>query len=176
MKECVLVVNLEGQWLQKPLFAILLVLTWGLRYFLKRGNIRKRNHWNRGLKQRFTLCVGVSRKFHAQPLCFFNYFLVIKAILKALFSFIPWLFNSSDLLNSSEFLWMAQIRGKKYKLRLLSMCLGSTTKFLMSFFIQNASFSSKFRSLFSVIRHNHSVLFMKLYMLLTKGAHQSANF
>ena len=49
------------------------------------------------------------------------------------------------------------------------MCLGSTTKFLMSFLTQNASFSSKFRSLFSVIRHNHSVLFMKLYMLLTKG-------
>ena len=41
MKECVLVVNLEGQWLQKPLFAILLVLTWGLRYFLKRGNQKK---------------------------------------------------------------------------------------------------------------------------------------
>ena len=149
----------------------------GVEIFLKKREYQKRNHWNRGLKQRFTLCVGVSRKFHAQPLCFFNYFLIIKRILKALFSFIPWLFNSYDLLNSSEFLWMAQIRGKKkYKLRLLSMCLGSTTKFLMSFFTQNASFSSKFRSLFSVIRHNHSVLFMKLYMLLTKGAHQSANF
>ena len=33
------------------------------------------------------------------------------------------------------------------------------TKFLMSFFKQKVNFSSKFGSLFSVIRHNSSVLF-----------------
>ena len=51
------------------------------------------------------------------------------------------------------------------------------TKFLMSFFKQKVSFSSKFGSLFSVMRDNSSVLFqLKLYMLLRKVAHQSANF
>ena len=49
------------------------------------------------------------------------------------------------------------------------------TKFLVSFF--KVSFSSKFGSLFSVLRDKSSVLFwVKLYMLLTKGAYQSANF
>ena len=48
---------------------------------------------------------------------------------------------------------------------------------LMSFFKPKDSFSSKFGSLFSVMRDNSSVLFqLKLYMLLTKVAHQSANF
>ena len=51
------------------------------------------------------------------------------------------------------------------------------TKFLMSFLEPRVSFSSNFASLFSVMRHNSSVLFhLKLYMLWTKGAHQSANF
>ena len=37
--------------------------------------------------------------------------------------------------------------------------------------------SSKFGSLFNIMRDNSSVLFqLKLYMLLTKVAHQSANF
>ena len=50
-------------------------------------------------------------------------------------------------------------------------------KLLMSFFKQKVSFSSKFGSLFSVTRDNFSVLFwLKLYMLLTKIAHQSENF
>ena len=47
------------------------------------------------------------------------------------------------------------------------------TKFLMSFFKQKVSFSSKCGSLFSVMRVNSSVLFhIKLYMLSTKGTHQ----
>ena len=51
------------------------------------------------------------------------------------------------------------------------------TKFLMSFCKQKVSFSSKFGSFFSVMRDNSSVLFrLKLYMLLAKVAHQSANF
>ena len=42
-------------------------------------------------------------------------------------------------------------------------------KFLMSFFKQKVSFSSKFESLFIVMRDNSSVPFyLKLYMLLTK--------
>ena len=51
------------------------------------------------------------------------------------------------------------------------------TKFLISFFKQKASFSSKFGSLISVMRDNSSVLFLlNFYMLLTKVACQSANF
>ena len=50
------------------------------------------------------------------------------------------------------------------------------TKFLMLFFSQKVSSSSEFRSLFSVIRDNSSVLFqLKLYILLSKEAHQSVN-
>ena len=49
--------------------------------------------------------------------------------------------------------------------------------FLMSFFKALVSFSSNFASLFSVMRPNCSVLFhLKLYILWTKVAHQSANF
>ena len=50
-------------------------------------------------------------------------------------------------------------------------------KVLMSFFKQKVCFSSKFGSLFSVMTDNSSALFqLNLYMLLTKVAHQSANF
>ena len=35
-----------------------------LRYFRKRGNIRKRVCWNRRLRLLFTLCIKVSRKFY----------------------------------------------------------------------------------------------------------------
>ena len=46
----------------------------------------------------------------------------------------------------------------------------------MSFLESRVSFSSKFASLFSVMRRNSSVLFHpNLYMLYTKGAQQSAN-
>ena len=51
------------------------------------------------------------------------------------------------------------------------------TKFCKQFFKQKVSFSSKLGSLFSVMRNNSSVVFqLKHYMLLIKGAHQSANF
>ena len=51
------------------------------------------------------------------------------------------------------------------------------TSFLMSFFKQKVSFSSKFGSFLSVMRDNSSALFqLKLYMLLRKVAHQIENF
>ena len=50
-------------------------------------------------------------------------------------------------------------------------------KFLMPFFKQKVSFSLNFGLLFSVMRDNSSVLFqLKLYMIWTKRAHQSAKF
>ena len=51
----------------------------------------------------------------------FNCFLVMKGILKALFSFIPWLLNLSDLPNYG-LNWR-----KRYTLRLFSKCLGRST-------------------------------------------------
>ena len=51
------------------------------------------------------------------------------------------------------------------------------SKLFMPFFKQEVSFSSKFGSLFSLLRDNSSALFkVKLYILLTKVADQSANF
>ena len=65
----------------------------------------------------------------------------------------------------------------KCKFSEFSLLALKLTKFEMSFFKQKASFSSKFRSLFIVMRHNSSVLFqLKFYMLLTKVADQSAKF
>ena len=40
-----------------------------MKYFWKRGNIRKRVCWNRRLRLLFTLCIRVSRKFYLH-LCF----------------------------------------------------------------------------------------------------------
>ena len=51
------------------------------------------------------------------------------------------------------------------------------TKFLMSFFKEKVRFSFKFGALFIVMRDNSSVHFwLKLSILLTKEAHESANF
>ena len=51
------------------------------------------------------------------------------------------------------------------------------TKFLTSFLEPRVSFPSNFASLFIVMRRDSSVLFhLKLWMLCTKGAHQSADF
>ena len=81
----------------------------GVEIFLKKREHQKRMRWNRGLRHLCILCIGVSRKFYL----FLNCFVVIKVILKALFSFIPWLLNFSDLLNHDS------ISRKIYTLRLL---------------------------------------------------------
>ena len=73
-----------------------MVLTWGLRYFWKRKNIKKWVCSNRGLRHLCTLCIEASKKFHAEPVCFFIVFWYLR-FLKALFYFIAWLLNSSNL-------------------------------------------------------------------------------
>ena len=90
--------------------------------FLKREH-QKRMRWNRGLRHLCILCIGVSRKFYAKVCLPFICFLVIKGILKALFSFIPWLYNFSDLPNYGS------NSRKRYKLRLLPKCLVRSTLF-----------------------------------------------
>ena len=57
------------------------------------------------------------------------------------------------------------------------ICFGKFTKFFMSYLKPQVSFSLNFASLFNVMRDNSSVLsWLKLYMIFTKGAHQSAKF
>ena len=84
----------------------------GVETFLKKMEHQKRMRYKRGLRHLCILCIEVSRKF---------YFLVIKGILKALFSFIPWLLNFSDLPNYGS------NSRKRYTLRLLSKCLVRST-------------------------------------------------
>ena len=93
----------------------------GIEIFMKKREHQKRVHWNRGLRHLCILCIGASRKFFAKPVCFLIVFLVIKGILKALFSFIPWLLNFSDLPNYGS------NSRKRYTLRLLSKCLVRST-------------------------------------------------
>ena len=55
------------------------------------------------------------------------------------------------------------------------MYFGKFTKSFMSYLEPHASFSLYFASLFNVMRDNSSVLsWLKLNMIFTKGAHQSA--
>ena len=92
----------------------LLVLTWGLRYFWKKRSIRKGcveiEKW--GMSLYFVM------RFQE------NYMQSLSAyegVLKALFSFILWLLNSSDLPSYGP------NSRKRYSLRLLKICLGRST-------------------------------------------------
>ena len=93
----------------------------GFEIFLKKKEHQKRMRWNRGLRHLCILWIEVSRRFYAKPVCFLIVFLVIKGILKALFSFIPWLLNFSHLPNYGS------NSRKRYTLRLLSKCLVRST-------------------------------------------------
>ena len=64
MEGCILEDNFEGQRWQTTLFINLSVVTWVVKIFLKRGNIRKRVRLNRRLRLLCTLCIGSSRKFN----------------------------------------------------------------------------------------------------------------
>ena len=64
----------------------------------------------------------------------------------------------------------------KYKFPDMPLLALKFAKFLMSFLERRVSFSSKFTSPFSVMRHNASVLLhLNICMLWTKGSNQSAN-
>ena len=90
----------------------------GVETFLKNMEHQKGMRYNRGLRHLCILCIEASGKFYVKPVCLlFIYFLVIKGILKALFFFIPWLLNFSDLPNYGS------NSRKRYTLRLLSKCL-----------------------------------------------------
>ena len=106
-----------------------------------------------------TTCV----KIHQIPYAIFE---IISHISRHNFS----VFFSSDI---TYFLQKYQIKVQIFRLFTARIKI----KFLISFFKQKVNFSSKFGSLFSVMRDNCSVLFhLNLYMLWTKGAYQSENF
>ena len=81
-----------------------------MKYFWKRGSIRKRVRWNRGLRNLWGF---------KKILCSVFLFFAKYRILKALFSFIFWLLNFSDLPSYGS------NSRKRYALRLVSMFLGS---------------------------------------------------
>ena len=89
--------------------------------FLKKMEHQERVLYNRGLMHLCIPCTEVSRKFYVKTCLLFNCFMVIKGILRALFSFIPWLLNFSDLPNYGS------NSRKSYTLRLLSKCLVRST-------------------------------------------------
>ena len=64
---------------------------------------------------------NINSKIFKKPVYFFIVFLLIKRILKPLFSFTLWLLNFSDLLSYGS------DSKKRYTLRLLSMCLGRSS-------------------------------------------------
>ena len=101
--------NLDGQGWLATLYH-LLALTWGWRYFWKRGNIRKGYF-------------DIEDLGTMQSLFDFQLFFVVKRILKALFSFISWLLNFSDVPSYGPNL------RKRYTLRLLSKCLDRSTPY-----------------------------------------------
>ena len=86
--------------------------------FLKKRDHQKRMRWNRVLRH---LDIRGFKKMLCKACLLYNCFLVIKGILKAFFSFIPWLLNFSDLPNSGS------NSRKRYTLRLLSKCLVRST-------------------------------------------------
>ena len=92
----------------------------GVEIFLKRKEHQKRMRWNRGWGNLYTLYWGF-RKILCKVCLLFNCFLVIKGILKALFSFVPRLLSFSDLSNH-----FSNSR-KRYALRLLSKSIGRST-------------------------------------------------
>ena len=85
--------------------------------------------------------------------------------------------NSSVFFSAQTLCNFNKSSTSKWKFSGLPLLALKFTKFLMSFLDPRVGFSSNFASLFSVMRHNSSILFhLKRYMLWTKGAHQSKNF
>ena len=110
-----------------------------------------------------------------------NTFLQLKYYIQSIYLISPVIFETISHF-SRQLYFLAKTLHTFYKSS-LSKCKFSDfqllglkfTKFLMPFFKQKLSFSSKCGSLFSVKRDNSVLFQLKLYMLLPKVAHQSAN-
>ena len=84
--------------------------------------------------------------------------------------------NSSVLFFCSNITYFLQKQHTEVQMLWLATARIKIRKIPHVIFQQKLRFSSNFASLFSVIRHNSSVLFhLNLYMLWRKAVHQSAN-
>ena len=93
----------------------------GVEIFLKKREHLKKMRWGLRVEAHlYTLNWGF-KKILCKICLLFNCFLVIKGIIKALISFIPWLLSFSDLPNYGS------NSRKRYTLRLLSKCLVRST-------------------------------------------------
>ena len=119
---------------------------------------------------------SVGSKFTKSIMSFFKAQVSSSSNFTSFFSVMTQCYNSSVLFGSNVYTF-DKSSTSKFKLSDLPLLALKFTKFLMSFLEPRFSFSSNFASLFSVMRHNSSVLFHpKLDMFWTKGAHQRANF
>ena len=84
MTGCILDANYEGQRWWKTLLTYLLVITWELIYFSKRGNIWKMVLWSRRLRLLCTLCIGISKKFllHFTIMLLLSYYKMVQSFYK----------------------------------------------------------------------------------------------
>ena len=85
------------------MFIVLLIVIWALRSLLQRRGSRKNGRWNRRFRGICTLALRFENNSCRSCLlfCFFGERKKLN-LLKALFSFIPCLLNSSDLLSSGS--------------------------------------------------------------------------
>ena len=156
-----------------------------LRYFWKRGNIRKRVCWNRRLRLLFTLCIRVSRKFYLH-LCFkLRYYIQNGA--KFLQKLTPGFKNRMRNLDNNRqavqspkswnlmgyfctknaFLQLEHYLSKIYLTLLSTTCVKIHQITYVIFETYISHFSRHSSSVFSLLKH---------YILSTKVAYQSANF
>ena len=85
--------------------------------------------------------------------------------------------NSSTFFQFKHYILLTKISHQSTNFKIFLLLKLKLIKLLVSFFKERVGFSLNFGSLFSIMRDNSSVLFqLKLYMIWTKGAHQSAKF
>ena len=148
----------------------------GVEIFLKKREHQKKMRWNRRLRLLCTLCIGVSKKFHLHFTLMFEltYYKMVQSLCKNRLllvwtspNYVRYFWNHKSFFTTQLLcIFLAQTLHTFYKSS-PSKCKFSDfpllwlkcNKFLMSFFKQKVSFSSKFGSFSSVERDNSSIIF-----------------
>ena len=157
-----------------------------LRYFWKRGNIRKRVCWYRRLRLLFTLCIRVSRKSYLHLFFQLRYYIqngakFLQKLTPGFKNHMRNLDNFTQAVESPElkfdglhfcpkntFLQLEHYMPKIYLILLSTTCVKIHQ---ITYFILLKPYIIHFS------QHSSSVFFwLKDYILSTKVAHQSANF
>ena len=126
----------------------------------------------RAQKSTFFQTFEWSNKSSPNSSCHFcNHKVSVHSNFASLFSLME---DSSSVFFSSYLMYFLQSSPWKCSFSNLPLLKSKFTKSLISFFKQKVSFSSKFRSLFSVMQdHSFTRFLLKLYMALRKVTHQS---